>query len=103
MSSATGSGRSATALSLEAELGTGQSLALAGWAELLPVAGRTGHPVVETDTLQRQLQVVDVHARGEALAATGAGRALTLLPHPLVELDAELGRPLEDVEELPER
>ena len=49
------------------------------------------------------LQVVDVHARGEALAAARADGAASSVAGVLVQLHAELRRPLEDVEELAER
>src|SRR5262245_10473505 len=109
MSSSIGWGRSATGLLLQPELGGRQGLALAGRAELLPVArgaagdaGHAGHAVVEAEAVKRQFQIVDVHPRGEALAAAGAESAFSFLSRLVIELDAELGRPLEDVEELAE-
>ena len=49
------------------------------------------------------LQIVDVHVRGERLAAPGADRLTGVLSCLPVERDAELCRPLKDVEELAER
>src|SRR5436309_98366 len=86
----------------QAQLGAGDRLPLAGRAELLPVSGRTGRSggtvqrVIETELPEPELEVVHVHPRREALAATGTARALPLLPHLLIQLHAELGRPLED-------
>ena len=66
-------------------------------ASVPPVPGMR---VIEAELRQHQFQVLDVHARRETLSAAGAPRALVLLAGRLIELDAELRRPLEDVEEL---
>src|SRR5262249_44607809 len=49
------------------------------------------------------LQVRDLELRGERLAAARARRGSALRARAPVELERELRRPLEDVEELPER
>src|SRR6185369_2829288 len=83
---------------LQAELSARQRFAFTGRTEILPA-----RPVVETELAERRLQIVDVHPRGEPLAAPGALRAFALLPNLMVELHAELGRALENVKELSER
>src|SRR5207253_3102749 len=47
-------------------------------------------------------KILDVHLRGEFEAAAAALRLLALRRHLLVEADADVGRTLEDVEELAE-
>ena len=48
------------------------------------------------------LEIVDVHPRRERFAASRAPGRLALCPGFAIESDAELRRPLEDVEELAE-
>src|SRR5262245_16022165 len=65
------SGGLATCGLLQAQLGARQGLPLAGRAEVLP-APRRGRGIVEAELPEHLLQVVDVQARGEALAAARA-------------------------------
>ena len=67
------------------------------------MAGRTGHRVVEADLRQHGAQVVDVHSARRTARRSARSGAGVFEPGLLVEFDAELGRPLEDVEELAER
>ena len=48
-------------------------------------------------------EVLHMHARAESMTATAALRGLFEPANVLVEADAQLSRPLEDVEELAER
>src|SRR5215218_10404749 len=92
---------------LQAELGGRDRLPLAGRAELLPVARGTFRcgieTVIEPELREAELQIVDVHPRGEPLAAARAERPRPLFPGLLIELHAELRRPLEDVKKLSKR
>src|SRR5690242_12484539 len=93
----------ATSLLLQAKLGHRERLALARRTQLLPIAGRSRHRIVEAELRQNKLEVVNVHARGVALAAAGACRTFAFLPCFLVKLHAELRWTLEDVEEFSKR
>src|ERR1044071_6742235 len=90
-------------LLLHKQLHNRERAALACWTQFLPMSRRTAHAVVEADLRQHALEVFDLHARSEMLAAASAERAFTLLTGVLIQLHAELRRSLEDVEELPER
>src|SRR5262249_43522938 len=82
----------------------GEQLPPAGRTDVLVVARRVLGPVVAIAQLPLDNdQIFDVDLRRERLVAAGAGRLLALLADIGVELDRELGGPLEDVEELAER
>src|SRR6185369_10847792 len=95
-------GRSANLLLLEAQLRRGEALPLARRAERLPMAGGPLDRVVEAELGQDGTDVVDVAPRREPLAAAGAVGTGVGVPRLVVELDPELRRPLEDVEQLAE-
>src|SRR6187549_2954859 len=88
---------------LDSHLGVRDRAALAGGAQGLPVPGRARDAVVEAELGQDGPQVLDVPKRSESLAAARAVRALLLLAALVVEADADLRGPHEDVEELSER
>src|SRR5262245_38285036 len=82
----------------------GEQLSPAGRTDVLVVARRVLGPVVAVAQFPLDSdQVIDVDLRRERLPAAGAVCLLALLADVGVELDRELGRPLEDVEELAER
>src|SRR5262245_11363417 len=82
----------------------GDQLSPAGRTDVLVVARRVLGPVVAVAQFPLDNdQIIDVDLRRERLPAAGAVRLLALLADVGVELDRELGRPLEDVEELAER
>jgi hypothetical protein len=58
--------------------------------------------VIETQPGEDLPQIVDVHLRGEALAATRAHRAGPGIPSLVIELYANLSWSLKNMEELPE-
>ena len=82
-----------------------------GEGDLGPPAARAGvlvvaavvERVVEADLGQHGLEVGDLLGAGERLAATPAHRRRAVGVGPLVVGDAEVARPLEDVEQLAER
>src|SRR5215469_15761641 len=60
--------------------------------------------IIESEVGQHfAAQIVDMHFRSEALAATGADGTWILIAGLLVQLDAELRGPLKDVKEFAER
>ena len=78
-------------------------LAYARRAELLPCVAVLPQAVIESEARQDGFEVVDMHARGEGLAAPDAHNCVATLACLLLQPDAQLSRPLEDVEELAER
>ena len=66
------------------------------------MAGGTGQGIIESELRQDCAKIVDVHARGKALAAARAIRAGVFVSGVLVQFDAQLRGTLEDVEELSE-
>src|SRR5262245_31452861 len=107
-SSAVSGGSAAIAPSLlggpQVSLRQSEHLPPAGGADVLVVAGGVVGPVVTVAQLPLDDdQVVDVDLRRERPLTAGARGLLAFLPDVPVELDRQLGRPLEDVEELAER
>src|SRR5581483_5917997 len=98
-----GRGGLATSFLLQPELRGRQSLALARGTKILPIAGGTGNRVIEAELRKHLLQIINVHARGECLATAGTKCRFADLAGTLVELHAQLGGALEDVEELAKR
>src|SRR5437868_4485229 len=68
-----------------------------------PVSARSLDAIIEAETREHLPQVVDVHLRSEELAAARARSGRSFVACLLVELDTELSRPLENVEEFPKR
>src|SRR5262245_51986677 len=82
----------------------GKHLTPASRADVLVVAGGVSGPLVVVAELARNDdQVIDVDLRCENRPAAGASCLFTLPTDIGVELDRQLRRPLEDVEELAER
>src|SRR5262249_3509095 len=97
-----GSGGTATSLVLQSQLGRAQGGSLARGPQPLPGDGGAIDPVVEAKRRQHAAEILDLHTRGVALPAPRAYSALVFAAGRLIELHAELGRPLKDVEELAE-
>src|SRR5438270_10778613 len=89
-------------LFVDPQLSDRESLAFAGRAQVLPVSGRPRHAVLKSQLRKNGPQILHVHLGGVALAAAYAVRARVFRARILVELDAQLGGPLKDVEEFPE-
>src|SRR5262245_19167742 len=87
----------------QAPLRQGEHLAPAGGTDALIMAGGIVGPVVlVAQLLLDNDQVLDMNLRRVRRLTAGTDGRLALLADVLVELDAELRRPLENVEELAE-
>src|SRR5262245_35669869 len=93
----------ATAFLLHPQLRRSERLAFARRTELLPIPRRPRHGIVESQLRQHRFQIVDVHSRGEPLAAARTFRAFILFAGFLIKFHAKLRRALEDVKEFSER
>ena len=67
------------------------------------IATAAGNRVVEPHLRQHGFEVVDLHLRGVGVAAFDAQLLRTVVSLNFVEGDAQVGRPLKDVKQLPER
>ena len=64
--------------------------------------GLAANSIIESELWQHSLEVVDVKFRGEPLTTPGAMCSFVVRARCLIQLHANLGRALKDVEELSE-
>src|SRR5215813_8573026 len=60
------------------------------------------HFVTKSELMLYLFQIVDMHARSEAMSTACTMRKLASCSHAFVKFDPQLRRPLKDMEELPE-